>query len=112
MDHARLLLLPIQTSILFMFSTSQPDPLSTMLMEDHQAQLDHHSHKLSTFFWLNNQDQHAPQLLDLARPVLLLLQILIPLTYSTFQPDQLLIMLMEDLQDQLGHHSHKLLTFF
>jgi hypothetical protein len=109
-DLARPVLLLPQILIPKLFSTSQPDPLSMMLMEDHQAQSDHHSQLLLTFFWSNNQDQPAIQ--PDAKPLLLLIQTLILEPFSTSQPDPLLTTLMEDNQAQLDHHTLKPLTFF
>merc|ERR1712127_505351 len=105
-DLARLVPLLPQTLIPLTYSTFQPDPLLTMLMEDHQDQSDHHSHKLIMFNF--NLDQHALPKRDHAKQEPLLTQLLIPLTSITSQPDLLSTMLMEDLQDQSDHHSHKL----
>merc|ERR1712086_1123694 len=108
-DLARLVPLLPQTLIPLTYSTFQPDPLLTMLMEDHQDQLDHHSHKLIMFNF--NPDQHALPKRDHAKQDPLLTQQLIPEPSTTSQPDLLSTMLMEDLQDQLDHHSLKPLTF-
>merc|ERR1712086_1098025 len=107
-DLARLVPLLPQTLIPLTYSTFQPDPLLTMLMEDHQDQLDHHSHKLIMFNF--NPDQHALPKRDHAKQEPLLTQQLIPEPSTTSQPDLLSTMLMEDLQDQSDHHSHKLST--
>ena len=108
-DLARLVPLLPQTLIPLTYSTFQPDPLLTMLMEDHQDQSDHHSHKLIMFNF--NLDQLALPKRDHAKQVPLLTQLLIPLMSTTSQPDPLLTMSMEDHQDQLDHHSLKPLTF-
>merc|ERR1712086_603456 len=108
-DLARLVPLLPQTLIPLTYSTFQPDPLLTMLMEDHQDQLDHHSHKLIMFNF--NPDQHAPPRKDDAKLVPLLTQQLIPEPSTTSQLDPLSTMSMEDHQDQLDHHSLKPLTF-
>merc|ERR1712127_564841 len=110
-DLARLVPLLPQTLIPLTYSTFQPDPLLTMLMEDHQDQSDHHSHKLSTSCLSNNPDQLAPPRKDHAKPEPLLTQQLIPHTSTTSQLDPLSTMLMEDHQDQLDHHSLKPSTF-
>jgi hypothetical protein len=101
-DHARQVPLPIQLSIPELFSTSQPDLLSTTLMEDHQDQ-HHHSQSTLMLKSLLLPDQHALPKRALARQVPLLTQLLIPDTFSTSQPDPSSTTSMEDHQDQLAH---------
>jgi hypothetical protein len=107
-DHAKPEPLLLQTLTSKPFSTFLLEVKSTTLMVDHQDQLDLHIHKHITF---NSSQDQLVILLD-AKPVLLLMQTSIPLTFSTYLLEVSSTTLMEDLQAQLDHLSLKLSTFF